>query len=238
MTEMAGCREIRLALGVYVLGAIDPAERAQVDAHLTICPECREELASMAGLPALLRRIPPDEAERLVTADVGDQFDDYPPEELLHSLLARTTSVRRARRWRGLVAAAAVAVLALGGGAVTANALQGHGGAPVAAQHWQKVTSVDASTGAHLTVKYTSMTWGTRMDVQVSGIEPGIVCQFQVTDSSGHRWTVGGWTAEAYRHGNPWYPVSTSVRDGNLRSFAVTSGHQVLATAPADSGES
>jgi len=238
MTEIAGCREIRLALGVYVLGAIDPAERAQVDAHLVNCPECREELASLAGLPALLRRIPPDEAERLTMADIGDQFDDYPPEELLNSLLARTTSVRRARRWRGLVAAAAVAVLALGGGAIAANALQGHGGGTVAAQHWQRVTSVDSRTGAHLTVKYTSMTWGTRMDVQVSGIEPGIVCQFQVIDSTGHRWTVGGWTAATYRHGNPWYQVSTSVRDGNLRSFEVTSGHQVLAAAPADSGES
>jgi hypothetical protein len=234
MTEMAGCREIRQALGVYVLGAIDPAERAQVDEHLAVCPECREELASLAGLPALLRRVPPDEAERLATADIGDQFDDYPPEELLHSLLARTASVRRARRWRGLVAAAAVVVLALGGGAAVTNALQGHGSGP--AEHWHTVTAVDARTGAHLTVKYVPKTWGTMMDVQVSGIEPGIVCQFQVTDSSGHRWTVGGWTASTYRR-TLWYPLSTSVRDGNLRSFQVTSGGQVLAAAPADAGE-
>jgi hypothetical protein len=234
MNEMAGCREIRQALGVYVLGAIDPAERAQVDDHLTICPECREELASLAGLPALLRRIPPDEAERLAMADAGDQSDDYPPEELLHSLLARTASVRRARRWRGLVAAAAVVVLALGGGAVVTNALQGHAGGQAVAEHWHKVTAVDPRTGAHLTVRYAPMTWGTMMDVQVSGIEPGIVCQFQVTDSSGHRWTVGGWTAEAYRHSIPWYQASTSVKDQNLRSFEVTSGHQVLAIAPAD----
>jgi Putative zinc-finger len=233
MTELAGCREIRQALGVYVLGAIDPAERAQVDGHLAICPECREELASLAGLPALLRRIPPGEAERLAMADIGDQFDDYPPEELLHSLLARTASVRRARRWRGLVAAAAVVVLALGGGAAVTNALQGHGGG-LAAQHWHTVTAVDPGTGAHLTVKYMPKAWGTMMDVQVSGIEPGIVCQFQVTDSAGHRWTVGGWTASPYHHGRSWYPVSTSVRDGNLRSFEVTSGGQVLATASAD----
>jgi Putative zinc-finger len=238
MTEMVGCREIRQALGVYVLGAIDPAERAQVDDHLGICPECREELASLAGLPALLRRIPPDEAERLAMADAGDQFDDYPSEELLSSLLARTASVRRARRWRGLAAAAAVVVLALGGGAAVTNALQGHSGGQAVAEHWHKVTVVDPRTGAHLTVKYTPMTWGTMMDVQVSGIEPGIVCQFQVTDSSGHRWTVGGWTASVHRHSSPWYPASTSVRDENLRSFEVTSGHQVLAVAPADSGES
>ena len=54
MTGMAGCREIRQALGVYVLGAIDPAERAQVDEHLASCPGCREDLAGLAGLPAML----------------------------------------------------------------------------------------------------------------------------------------------------------------------------------------
>ena len=29
-----GCAEARIALGVYVLGAIDPAERVLVEAHL------------------------------------------------------------------------------------------------------------------------------------------------------------------------------------------------------------
>ena len=65
MTGSADCRDIRHALGVYVLGAIDPAERATVDSHLSSCPECREELAGLAGLPALLRRIPVDEAQQL-----------------------------------------------------------------------------------------------------------------------------------------------------------------------------
>ena len=48
MSGAASCREIRNSLGVYVLGAIDPAERAQVDEHLPTCADCREELASLA----------------------------------------------------------------------------------------------------------------------------------------------------------------------------------------------
>ena len=52
-----GCDEIRHALGVYVLGAIDPAERTVVDRHLATCPDCRDELAGLAGLPALLGRV-------------------------------------------------------------------------------------------------------------------------------------------------------------------------------------
>jgi len=61
MSTTAGCREIRHSLGVYVLGAIDPADRALVEEHLASCPECREELAGLAGLPALLAvgRVPP-----------------------------------------------------------------------------------------------------------------------------------------------------------------------------------
>ena len=69
MTGSADCRDIRHALGVYVLGAIDPAERSKVDAHLSTCPACREELAGLAGLPALLRRVPVGEAQQLADGD-------------------------------------------------------------------------------------------------------------------------------------------------------------------------
>ncbi len=49
------CPEARISLGVYVLGAIDPAERALVDAHLATCRDCRDELAGLAGLPGPAR---------------------------------------------------------------------------------------------------------------------------------------------------------------------------------------
>ena len=94
MNGSADCRDIRHALGVYVLGAIDPAERSVVDAHLSTCPECREELAGLAGLPALLRRIPVGEAQQLADDDVdelpgaGPPGAEVPSEEMLRSLLA------------------------------------------------------------------------------------------------------------------------------------------------------
>ena len=43
------CRTFRESLGIYVVGAIEPSERAAVDAHLSQCPECREELAVGRG---------------------------------------------------------------------------------------------------------------------------------------------------------------------------------------------
>ena len=65
MTQIWDCTEARPSLGVYVLGAIDPAERSLVDAHLLTCRDCRDELAGLAGLPALLARVNPDEISRI-----------------------------------------------------------------------------------------------------------------------------------------------------------------------------
>ena len=63
------CADAKMSLGVYVLGAIDPAERALVDAHLATCRDCRDELAGLAGLPALLARVNPDEVSRIRADD-------------------------------------------------------------------------------------------------------------------------------------------------------------------------
>lgn len=57
MTRQMDCAEARLSLGVYVLGAIDPAERALVDSHLAGCRDCRDELAGLAGIPLSLIHI-------------------------------------------------------------------------------------------------------------------------------------------------------------------------------------
>jgi hypothetical protein len=240
MSGAASCREIRHSLGVYVLGAIDPAERAQVDEHLATCADCREELASLAGLPALLRRVPTAEAERLAVADQADPADPAAAQpsadEMLPSLLARTAQTRRVRRWRELAAAAAVAVLALGAGAAGASVLgSGSSGSPahVTAGHtWQTVSAVDSQTGATLTVKYASMPWGTTMTAHVSGIPAGTVCQFVVTDNHGHHFVVGGWRVD-YRGSPVWYPASTSLPDASLGSFQVTAGGKVMASVDA-----
>ena len=232
MTGMAGCREIRQALGVYVLGAIDPAERAEVDEHLATCPECREELASLAGLPAMLRKVPIVEAERLAALEQDPELAGVPSAKMLTSLMARTAHVRRIHRWRTLATAAAVAIVALGGGAAVANALQPSApSAPVAhTEAWHRTTGSGPVAGAHLTVKYRRQVWGTQMEVNVSGLRPGSVCQFQVVDASGGASVVGSWKLWP---GDSWYPASTWVGLKVLRSFVVTVNGKVVASAPA-----
>jgi anti-sigma factor RsiW len=230
---MAGCREIKQALGVYVLGAIDPAERAQVDEHLSSCLECREELASLAGLPAMLRKVPIVEAERLAAPEPDPELVGVPSAEMLTSLVARTTNVRRIHRWRTVAAAAAVAIVALGGGAFAANALQSSGaqGGPGHTVVWHQTSGTGPVAGARLVVRYRHEPWGTQMEVNVTGLRPGTVCQFQVTDATGGTSMVGSWTAWP---GTSWYPASTWLGEQQLRSFQVTIDGKVAATAPAD----
>lgn len=233
---MAGCREIRQALGVYVLGAIDPAERAQVDEHLSSCPECREELANLAGLPAMLRKVPIVEAERLAAYEQDPELAGVPSAEMLTSLIDRTANVRRIHRWRTVAAAAAVAIVALGGGAFAANALQPSGApqagvAQIGTVAWQQTSGNGPVAGAHLTVRYRHEPWGTRMEVNVTGLQPGNVCELQVTDATGGKSVVGSWKLW---QGTSWYGASTWLGEEELRSFQVTVDGKVVASAPAD----
>ncbi|MFF0525692.1 zf-HC2 domain-containing protein [Actinomadura nitritigenes] len=119
---MNECADVRTALGVYVVGAIDPAERGRVDAHLEGCPACRDELAGLAGLPALLGRV--EEAQLEQVAGPGRAGPDP---EFLDGLLARAAERRRGRlgplgrpaggrgrvtRWAPLAAAACLLLVA------------------------------------------------------------------------------------------------------------------------------
>jgi Putative zinc-finger len=228
MTGSADCRDIRHALGVYVLGAIDPAERATVDSHLSSCPECREELAGLAGLPALLRRIPVDEAQQL--ADEPDDEtagSEMPSERVLESLLTRTSRARQVRRWRGLAAAAAVVLVAGAAGAAGWNALNPPGGA-----HWDTASAANSTTHVSATIRYTAMSWGTAVDTQVHGLPDNVRCNLVVTDMAGQKVIGGSWKT-SYDEGRTWYTGGSSVMADSVRSFSITSGGRVLVTIPA-----
>jgi hypothetical protein len=245
MTGSADCRDIRHALGVYVLGAIDPAERSVVDAHLSTCPECREELAGLAGLPALLRRIPVGEAQQLADDDVdelpgaGLPGPEVPSAEMLPSLLGRTTQARQARRWRGLAAAAAVVLVAGIGGAAGLSAVhhaqesgEDSGSSSVVPANFTSVSATDPVTHVAATVRYAAKDWGTVLDTKVKNVPAGDRCQLLVTDSSGHTTVVGSWTT-SYDESSVWYPGSSGVTLDSVRSFEVMSQGKVLVRVPA-----
>ena len=121
MTGAGECGEIRHSLGVYLLGAISPAERSAVDRHLAWCADCRAELTGLAALPGRLGSVPAAD----VTSLAGYEADGAvpgagPPQVPLAALLDRAARVRRRLRWRRLAVAAAAIVIA-GGGAVAGS---------------------------------------------------------------------------------------------------------------------
>jgi hypothetical protein len=228
------CQEAKISLGVYVLGAIDPAERTLVDGHLATCRDCRDELAGLAGLPALLARVSTEEAIALGATDgpplAGLAEEADPPRELLATVLDLTAARRRRRRFReaGLSIAAALIIAAgvFGGLRLTASPAQ-----PVTAAAgafagtpngpWQSATGQSGSMAA--TISYRSMGWGTQLDAMVTGIPVGTSCQLWVIDSAGNRVLVGSWITDNVE-GKVWYPGSAALASKSVTAFEITVG--------------
>jgi anti-sigma factor RsiW len=236
MTQLMDCHEARQSLGVYVLGAIDPAERSQVDAHLAGCRDCRDELAGLAGLPALLARVSTEEAVALAasgTPPMMDETDLEPPQELIGAVLDLTAARRKRRRWReaGLGAAAALVIAAgvFSGLRVTAAPAPqpspfnyGAGGT------WQSASG--QSNGMAVTVMYRQTGWGTLLAAKVSGIPAGTTCQIWVVGPGKTRLLAGSWTVDR-DEGDVWYPASAAVSAALVDKFVITVGKTGAITA-------
>jgi hypothetical protein len=221
-----GCAQCRNELGVYVLGAIGPAERAQVDQHLAGCPWCREELAGLAALPGLLHRVPPDVALRAWTDDPRGPLPGPPVDRLIR----RVAAIRRRRR---LMAAAAALLIGLAA-ATGLHVIQGRpASTAAAAPRWtDTATGASAATGARATVRYAAQPWGAELEVRVTGVPAGTRCQLRVINAQGQDIGAGGWIITAGSQ-HAWYPASVPWPAASLRGFAITSGSQTLVSIPA-----
>ncbi len=224
------CREIRHLLGVYVVGAIDPADRAVVDRHLDWCASCREELAGLAALPALLGRVPLADAERLTLAADWQADDELPSAQLLPSLLRRAAARRKVSRWRGITAAAAAAIVLAGGGAAVATAVQSHAQVQQVVQ--ETVRGSNAATHVSAVVAYSPAGWGTAMQVQVAGIPAGTTCRLWVVTRAGQRSLAGTWTSTGTYSGT-WYAATSPLAPRSVSSFQLTAQGKPLVTIAA-----
>ncbi|GAA4215745.1 hypothetical protein GCM10022220_44790 [Actinocatenispora rupis] len=61
---------VRLSLGLYLLGAVDAAERATIERHLATCDACRAESDELAATVAAVALIPDDD-RRSIVAEFG-----------------------------------------------------------------------------------------------------------------------------------------------------------------------
>ena len=234
MIQLWDCTDARLSLGVYVLGAIDPAERSLVDAHLVTCRDCRDELAGLAGLPALLARVNPDEISRICADDaVRTVAEDRPPGELIGTVLDLAAARRRRTRWR--FAATAAAVVAIAGGLFGGlSSITTTRTVPIpvsaAGTSWETVEATNGVTGASASVAYSHEMWGDAFEVLVDHIPVGTTCQLWVVHPDGTRTQVAAWTT-ASDEGNVWYSGSMASTAQPISKFQITADKKVLLTA-------
>jgi hypothetical protein len=226
MPEFYGgdCAQARNRLGVYLLGAIGPAERAEVELHLAACPWCREELAGLAGLPGLLRRVPPDMTLQVWMGESGEPVPGPP----LDTLIGRVRRIRFRRRLMAVAAALVFGVAAAAG----VQVLHARPASTVAAApRWTGTTAgASAATGAWAAVRYAVRPWGTELEVRVTGIPVGTRCQLRVINAQGQSIAAGGWVITAGSQ-RVWYPASVPWPAARLRGFAVNTGGKILVSA-------
>lgn len=118
--------EIEELLGVYALDATGADERAQIEAHLAECPQCRSEVAAHQEMAALLggagTEAPPGLWEKIAgsIAEGTAPRSERPAPELPANVVglggrrARPLARRRQAAWSAVVAVAAAIVALLG----------------------------------------------------------------------------------------------------------------------------
>ncbi|HUO40373.1 MAG TPA: zf-HC2 domain-containing protein [Mycobacterium sp.] len=162
-----GDDEYALWDAAYVMGSLTATERREYEAHLSTCLPCREAVAELSGMPALLSQLSSDDVAAM--DDNVDAAAVTPPlrPQLLTSLLSKVSRRRRRSRlvtWT--LAAVAAAVLVVGAVvAVRSNPAIPTPTPPAQAQSTSMTMTRMTPNGLSSTVSLSSQGWGTRIDM-------------------------------------------------------------------------
>ncbi|WP_146241383.1 anti-sigma factor family protein [Actinokineospora spheciospongiae] len=207
-----------MSLGAYLLGALDPAERADFEAHLHRCDSCRGELVRLSPLPGLLHRVRVEDFEDAVEPTEADLLVVPEPEP------------RRgvwAKRKVLLSAAAAVVVLAAAG-VVGFEVLRPE---PTSAPPSVSWSATDSASGVRADVRLIDRSWGTEVKIKLHDVPPGKPCKLVVRGRDGNREVAGWWGSGGQ---DEEIPGSTSIgRSSISRVEVVTDDDIVLVDVPA-----
>lgn len=223
------------AAGAYVLGALDAAERAAFEAHLAVCPACRDAVDDVTHLPALLATVPPGGLADPPPSVLSGLLDEVARDELGRRRAERR---RRALTGGGLLGAAAAGfvggTLVLGGGAGTG----GDEGADVAAT----TVALEATSAVPISasVDLEPADWGTRLSVTCAYDDgaadpygdpgPGAVeYALVVRDAEGRAQQVATWLAVPGHEVT--VPAATALDLDRIAGVEMTSGGQVVLSA-------
>jgi Putative zinc-finger len=223
-----------VALGAYVLGALEREERSGLEAHLETCEICGEELDRLAPLPGLLSRLTLEEAEVLDPAEPAEFTPVWTDAGETSAPLERALFevARERRRSRLMRAAAVAAALVLAAVAVVGAPLIGGDGGEEPAT--LTAAASDVRTGVHGAAELTREPWGTRVELSLAGVRPGERCRLVARSEGGRSEVAATWRAGYL--GMAEVPGAVAIPADRLATLdVVTADDRVLVRMPVTS---
>lgn len=211
----------------YVLGSLSAAQRREFEAHMAHCPACRDAVADLSGVPALLSQL---DREEVAAIDESGPAPEMSP-TLLPSLLATVRWRRRRSRVVTWVAsAAAAAVLAIG----VFVGLEGWSSTP--AQQVTASAEPMAQVGTALltsTVQVSGQHWGTSINLRCVCLAPlnahHDTLAMVVVGRDGSQTRLATWVAVPGHTATPAGAISTPVEQiAAVQVIAADSGKVLL----------
>jgi anti-sigma factor RsiW len=215
----------------YVLGSLSAVDRREFEAHMANCPACREAVAELSGVPALLSQLDREEVAAIGESGPTQAATPEMSPELLPSLLATVRWRRRRTRVTTWVAsAAAAAVLGIG----VLVGVQGHFSTPpqpvtASAQDMSQV----GTTLLTSTVSLSSQHWGTFINLKCVCLAPVYAhhdtLAMVVVGRDGSQTRLATWVAEPGHTATPAGSISTPVEQiAAVQVVSADTGHVLL----------
>ena len=230
-----------VTLGAYLLGALEPPERYEFEAHIAGCDSCRTELIRLAPLPGMLNQISVEDfdeglppGELYPTAPMPIQTLAAPAPQMLapppELLMPREEppppadtpggtpdhdpggpAGARRGRVRKIALVAAVVVVVAFGGVLGWRVL---GEPPPREDPGITWTATAPDSDVRAEVRLIDHEWGTELQVKMANLPPGRGCYVVVYDHYGNRETAGWWGTDHDAHAE--IPGSTSIQRSKI----------------------
>lgn len=207
---MAEHEDLVLAIGPYLLGALDGETRRRLRDHLETCDSCQAELVRLAGVPGLMSQVGPPNLRERAEAD--------PSPALRQRLVSEVVAERAGQRRRQQVLSAAAGLLLVALPAATffgARALEG----PALSIPVSDVVALSAANDQLAgTVSWSAHGWGAELYPEIRGLEPGQEYELVAYSRDGNTDVVMTWSgAEGEVN-----PIGTmSITEDNLARLVV-----------------